>query len=58
MIKSFRVRNLRSIRDSKEIKLAKITILVGKNSAGKSTLLRVLPLLRQSAERPTKGPLL
>ena len=58
MIKSFRIKNLRSIRDSKDIELAKITILVGKNSAGKSTLLRVLPLLRQSAERTTKGPLL
>lgn len=58
MITSFRVRNLRSIRDSSDIELAKITVLVGKNSAGKSTLLRVLPLIRQSSERPTKGPLL
>lgn len=58
MITSFRVKNLRSIRDSGDIRLAKINIFVGKNSAGKSTLLRTLPLLRQSVERPTKGPIL
>lgn len=58
MITTFRVRNLRSIRDSKDIPLTRLTVLVGRNSAGKSTLLRVLPLLRQSAERPTKGPIL
>lgn len=58
MITTFRVRNLRSIKDSQDIPLKRLTVLVGKNSAGKSTLLRVLPLLRQSAERPTKGPIL
>lgn len=58
MITTFRIRNLRSIKDSREIPLTRLTVLVGKNSAGKSTLLRVLPLLRQSAERPTKGPIL
>lgn len=58
MITSFQVKNLRSITDSGSIRLARINIFVGKNSAGKSTLLRTLPLLRQSVERPTKGPIL
>lgn len=58
MISAYRTRNLRAIVDSGWIKFAKINVLVGKNSAGKSTLLRVLPLLRQSVERPTKGPIL
>ncbi|PMQ06721.1 hypothetical protein DyAD56_04450 [Dyella sp. AD56] len=58
MINAFQVNNLRSISDSGVIRLAKINVLVGKNSAGKSTLLRVLPLLRQSVEQPTKAPIL
>lgn len=55
---SFHVRNLRSIEDSTRIELRPLTLVVGRNSAGKSTLLRVLPLLRQSVERRTSGPLL
>jgi hypothetical protein len=55
---SLRITNLRSIRDSGEIELRPITILVGANSSGKSTLLRVLPLLRQSAETRTGSGLL
>ena len=52
------VRNLRSLRDTGLIDLKPITILVGKNSAGKSTFARVLPLLKQSAERRKQGPVL
>jgi hypothetical protein len=52
------VKNLRSIEDSGPIKLCPLTLVVGRNSAGKSTLLRVLPLLRQSVERRTSGPIL
>lgn len=58
MITGLRVKNLRAIADSKKIKFRKINVLVGRNSAGKSTLLRVLPLLRQSIEQRTKGPIL
>lgn len=58
MITGIRVQNLRSICDSGMIRLAKINVLVGRNSAGKSTLLRVFPLLRQSMEQATKGPIL
>lgn len=58
MITGIRVKNLRSIVDSGLIRLRKINVLVGRNSAGKSSLLRVLPLLRQSMEQATKGPIL
>lgn len=57
-INSFRVRNLRSILDSGYIKIKPITILVGRNSSGKSTIARILPLLRQSVEASKRGPLL
>lgn len=58
MINSFQIKNLRSIEDSGVVDLKKITVLVGKNSSGKSTILRTLPLLRQSIEQRTKGPIL
>jgi len=41
-----------------EIELLPITILVGRNSAGKSTFLRSLPLIRQSLETRTSAPIL
>lgn len=43
---------------SPSIDLKPITILVGKNSVGKSTFARLLPLLRQSAERKKRSPIL
>jgi len=57
-MESIRLQNLRSLRDSSFIRLAPITLLVGGNSSGKSTFLRALPLLRQSAETATTGPIL
>ncbi|MDV5083152.1 AAA family ATPase [Vibrio diabolicus] len=56
-----RARNLRSFSHSSEqpyIDLKPITVFVGKNSCGKSSLLRTLPLLRQSIESRTSGPIL
>lgn len=55
---SIRIKNLRSLKDTDFIGLKAINILVGMNSSGKSTLLRTFPLLRQSIERRTRGPLL
>ena len=57
-MKSIRVRNLRSIKDSKEIDLKPITLVVGSNSSGKSTFLRLFPLLRQSSDTRTTSPIL
>lgn len=52
------VRNLRALRDTGVVDLKPINILVGKNSAGKSSFARILPLLKQSAERRKQAPLL
>lgn len=57
-VNSFRIHNLRSIEDSGDIRLKPITILVGRNSSGKSTMARIFPLLRQSAEATKRGPIL
>lgn len=58
MISSYRVKNLRAFKDSLDISLKPLTVFVGKNSSGKSTLTRILPLMRQSVEQDTKGPIL
>jgi hypothetical protein len=53
------VRRLRTLYDLGEpVPLTPITVLIGRNSAGKSTFARLLPLLRQSAERKKRGPIL
>lgn len=53
------VRRLRTLFDlGTPIRLTPITVLIGRNSAGKSTFARLLPLLRQSAERRKRGPIL
>lgn len=58
MISSLRVRNFRSFLDGGEIELKPLTIFVGRNSSGKSSMLRVLPLLKQSVSVETKEPVL
>ena len=57
-LNSFRIRNLRAIEDSGFIDIKPINIFVGRNSSGKSTMARVFPLLRQSAEATKRGPIL
>lgn len=52
------IKNLRSINDSGLLDIKPITILLGQNSSGKSTLLRTFPLLKQSIETRTRGPIL
>lgn len=53
-----RVRNFRSFVDSNYIDLAPITCFLGNNSSGKSSLLRIIPLLKQSFEKKTRGSVL
>ncbi|MCL9777581.1 AAA family ATPase [Vibrio methylphosphonaticus] len=55
---SIKVRGLRSLVDTGYVDIKPINVLLGTNSSGKSTFLRVFPLLRQSAERKTRGPIL
>lgn len=54
----FGVKNLRCLTDTGIVALKPITLLVGKNSSGKSTFLRAFPLLRQSVENPRSSPIL
>lgn len=55
---AIRIENLRSLADTGRVDLKPITLLLGENSSGKSTFLRTFPLLRQSMEARTEGPLL
>jgi hypothetical protein len=53
-----RIKNLRCLADTGKIAIKPITVLVGANSSGKSSFLRLFPLLRQSAETRTLSGLL
>lgn len=55
---SFGMANLRRLKDVPALEIKPITILVGRNSSGKSSYLRALPLLRQSALTRTSSPIL
>lgn len=55
---NIRLVNIRSLVDSGSIRIAPITVLVGQNSSGKSTLVRFFPLLRQTSEVLAREPLL
>lgn len=55
---SIRIKNFRSIVDSGEIHLSNINILLGKNSSGKSSFLRLFPLLKETARHELRAPIL
>ena len=57
-MEAIRIQNLKSILDSGEIELKDMTVVIGKNSSGKSTLLRVFPLLKQSIAKRLSSPIL
>ncbi|MCP4105819.1 MAG: AAA family ATPase [Desulfobacteraceae bacterium] len=54
---AIRIENLRSLSDTGFVELKPLTLLVGQNSSGKSSFLRFFPLLRQSIEARTAGPI-
>ena len=54
----FGLKNIRRLKSVDPIELRRITLLVGRNSSGKSTFLRTLPLLRQSILTKTSSPIL
>lgn len=57
-IEAFRVRNFMAFADSGWMELRPITLLFGRNSAGKSAIIRALLLLKQSLDLPPEaGPL-
>lgn len=54
-VTAFRVQNFMGFEDSSWIELRPITLLFGRNSSGKSALIRALLLLRQSLESVPGG---
>ena len=55
---AIRLQNVRSITDTGWVPLRPLTIVVGRNSIGKSSLLRWLPLLSQSQNAAGSTPIL
>lgn len=55
---SIGISNLKSIRDSGAITLSPLTVFVGRNSSGKSSIIRSIPLFKQSTESKTLGTVL
>lgn len=56
-MKSFRIRNIKSFEDSGVVELKPITIFVGKNSCGKSSLLRFPAVIAQTFQSNTDSPI-
>jgi predicted ATPase len=52
MITRLRAENFKSWKDTGELRLGRLTGLFGTNSSGKTSLLQLLPLLKQTAEFP------
>jgi len=52
------LQNFRAFKDTGYVEIRPLTVIIGRNSAGKSSLLRLFPLLSQSAATRTSSPLL
>ncbi|PTW37597.1 DUF3696 domain-containing protein [Rhodovulum kholense] len=57
-IKSIIVENYRGFHKETQLDVKPITILIGRNSSGKSSLIRLVPLLQQSISTASSAPLL
>jgi AAA15 family ATPase/GTPase len=58
-VTAIRLYNFMSFRDTGWLELRPLTLLFGKNSSGKSAIIRALLLLRQSLDAPPEdGPLI
>lgn len=58
MLTGIKINNLRNLNFENYIKINPLTILLGKNSSGKSSFLRFFSLIRQSLETKRSVPLL
>lgn len=58
MITGLRLSNVRSLIDSGLVELRPITLFLGQNSSGKSSLLRAIPLIKQSLLTRSSSPVL
>lgn len=54
MLRTLRIKNFKAWQDTGEIRLAPITVFFGGNSAGKTSLLQFLLMLKQTAESPDR----
>lgn len=59
MLKELRIKNFKSLKDTGTLEIKPITLLVGANSSGKSSLIQFLLLLKQTVEsRDIENPLI
>lgn len=58
ILDQIKIRNLRSLKDTGYIDIKPLTVLVGKNSSGKSTFLRFFPLMKQTLSTKKNEPVL
>lgn len=54
MLTKLRMKNFKAWHDTREIRLAPLTVLFGSNSAGKTSIPQLLLLLKQTAESPDR----
>jgi predicted ATPase len=54
MLTHLRIQNFKSWRDTGAVRLAPITVLFGNNSAGKSSIIQFLLMLKQTVESPDR----
>ncbi|AKB05273.1 AAA family ATPase [Vibrio cholerae] len=57
MIKKISLTNFKSFKELKDIELKNITVIAGKNSCGKSSILQSLLLLKQTLESSNDAPI-
>lgn len=55
---SIQIKNFRSIVDSGDIPINRINILLGKNSSGKSSFVRLFPMMKQTVNQKRRGPVI
>jgi hypothetical protein len=58
MITRLRAENFKSWKDTGDLRLGRLTGLFGTNSSGKTSILQILPLLKQTAEFPDRNRVL
>ena len=57
-VKAISVGNYRGFSNPVDLEIRPITILLGRNSSGKSSIVRLVPLIQQSLERQSSVPIL
>lgn len=57
-MKAIRIKNFRSILNSGNIEINNLNLLLGKNSSGKSSFLRLFPMFKQTVRNELRGPVL